>query len=218
MSEVAQGPGWWQASDGRWYAPERHPDYRPRPPPPPPPPLTGPPTYPPSGTLGPVEGAPYASMPVMRSELHPRKPVLKRPIVLIAVAVVIVAVAVGVWQLVTRPPTVQAFAQQAVSTLRTGDLYGLCALVEPSGDAACERFAAKNTRYHLAFPELKLARLTVAGNQATLYLGCTGTASYCSSFVGSANSQEAREDRWQVVSLWSGSVILVTARSPGASR
>ena len=34
MSEVSQGPGWWLASDGRWYAPERHPNYVPPPPPP----------------------------------------------------------------------------------------------------------------------------------------------------------------------------------------
>jgi hypothetical protein len=27
MSMVSQGPGWWLASDGFWYAPERHPDY-----------------------------------------------------------------------------------------------------------------------------------------------------------------------------------------------
>jgi hypothetical protein len=26
MSETQQGPGWWQASDGKWYAPEQHPD------------------------------------------------------------------------------------------------------------------------------------------------------------------------------------------------
>ena len=26
MSDVFEGPGWWMASDGRWYAPERHPD------------------------------------------------------------------------------------------------------------------------------------------------------------------------------------------------
>jgi TM2 domain-containing membrane protein YozV len=27
MSEMSQGPGWWQASDGKWYAPELHPDH-----------------------------------------------------------------------------------------------------------------------------------------------------------------------------------------------
>jgi len=27
MSEMSQGPGWWQASDGKWYAQDLHPDY-----------------------------------------------------------------------------------------------------------------------------------------------------------------------------------------------
>ena len=26
-SETKQGPGWWIASDNRWYPPELHPDY-----------------------------------------------------------------------------------------------------------------------------------------------------------------------------------------------
>jgi hypothetical protein len=34
MSDMSQGEGWWQASDDRWYEPERHPSYRPPPPPP----------------------------------------------------------------------------------------------------------------------------------------------------------------------------------------
>ena len=29
MSDVPQGPGWWIASDGKWYPPEHHPDYQP---------------------------------------------------------------------------------------------------------------------------------------------------------------------------------------------
>ena len=32
MSEVRQGAGWWQATDGRWYPPETHPEYRAPPP------------------------------------------------------------------------------------------------------------------------------------------------------------------------------------------
>ncbi len=28
MSDSSQGPGWWVASDGVWYPPEQHPDYR----------------------------------------------------------------------------------------------------------------------------------------------------------------------------------------------
>jgi hypothetical protein len=34
MSEVSGGPGWWQASDGKWYPPEQQPNYEaPAPPP-----------------------------------------------------------------------------------------------------------------------------------------------------------------------------------------
>ncbi len=33
MSDTSQGPGWWLASDGRWYAPELHPNYVAPPPP-----------------------------------------------------------------------------------------------------------------------------------------------------------------------------------------
>ena len=28
MSDVSQGPGWWIASDGRWYPPHLHPSVR----------------------------------------------------------------------------------------------------------------------------------------------------------------------------------------------
>jgi uncharacterized RDD family membrane protein YckC len=49
MSDVSQGPGWWLASDGKWYAPEQHPNYV-APPPTPAPPATPtpPPPTPPS--------------------------------------------------------------------------------------------------------------------------------------------------------------------------
>ena len=32
MSDMNQGEGWWQASDGKWYPPESHPDYLASPP------------------------------------------------------------------------------------------------------------------------------------------------------------------------------------------
>lgn len=32
VSDQSQGPGWWLASDARWYPPESHPSYRPAPP------------------------------------------------------------------------------------------------------------------------------------------------------------------------------------------
>ena len=56
MSEVSQGPGWWQASDLKWYPPELHADYVAPPPPAtrtlPPPPEPVPPTQPPVPAKG----------------------------------------------------------------------------------------------------------------------------------------------------------------------
>lgn len=62
MSDQSQGPGWWQASDGKWYAPEQHPDYRPPVPPPVPPPTPqAPASQPPSGTpMGQEQRAPQS--------------------------------------------------------------------------------------------------------------------------------------------------------------
>jgi hypothetical protein len=34
MSDVSNGPGWWQASDGKWYPPEQQPNYEAASPPP----------------------------------------------------------------------------------------------------------------------------------------------------------------------------------------
>jgi hypothetical protein len=43
VSDFSQGPGWWQASDGKWYPPQSAPTAAP---PPPPPPAYGPPPAP----------------------------------------------------------------------------------------------------------------------------------------------------------------------------
>jgi hypothetical protein len=55
MSDVPEGPGWWQASDGKYYPPQ--------PPTAPPPPPTSPPAPPPSGYYapGPLAPAPAQS-------------------------------------------------------------------------------------------------------------------------------------------------------------
>ena len=34
MADVSQGPGWWIASDGKWYPPDLHPSVAQLPPPP----------------------------------------------------------------------------------------------------------------------------------------------------------------------------------------
>lgn len=64
MSDVSQGPGWWQASDGKWYAPELHPDYQP---PASEPPAAEPPAVAPTEPIAPMApiagGEPTAAFP-----------------------------------------------------------------------------------------------------------------------------------------------------------
>jgi hypothetical protein len=55
MSDVSQGPGWWLASDGKWYPPESVP-----PPPPPPPPPTAAAATPATATFVPPRVSPRA--------------------------------------------------------------------------------------------------------------------------------------------------------------
>lgn len=66
MSDQSQGPGWWQASDGKWYRPEQHPNYQP-PAPAPPAPTPAAPTppepAPPHQDLPPVLEPPLVSPP-----------------------------------------------------------------------------------------------------------------------------------------------------------
>ena len=61
MSDVSQGPGWWQASDGKWYSPEQAPGAQPTTPPVTPP--TGPPTAPPMGAPGQAAPGGFAQQP-----------------------------------------------------------------------------------------------------------------------------------------------------------
>ncbi len=59
MSDTSQGPGWWQASDGKWYPPEQAPGAGPAGPPP-----GGPPGGPPPGYgAPPAYGAPAGGPP-----------------------------------------------------------------------------------------------------------------------------------------------------------
>jgi hypothetical protein len=62
MSSASQGPGWWQASDGKWYAPQQKSGYEA----PPPPPVATPPappssSAPPAPTQYPATGGQYSA-------------------------------------------------------------------------------------------------------------------------------------------------------------
>jgi len=64
MSDVSQGPGWWQASDGKWYAPEQGAGYVPPPPPPTPAAAAPAPPVPPVTT---PDAGPEATPPEKKS-------------------------------------------------------------------------------------------------------------------------------------------------------
>lgn len=85
MSDTSQGDGWWIASDGKWYAPELHPDYRPPPvqPLPPPPSLLPPP---PQGPVDPQQVPPAKS--------HGRR-LLLIPAAIVALIIIIIAATAG---------------------------------------------------------------------------------------------------------------------------
>jgi len=67
MSDTSQGPGWWMASDGKWYPPETHPS---RPPPPPAPPA-GPMMYAPPEPAKPTPTA--AASPLLDAAAKRRR-------------------------------------------------------------------------------------------------------------------------------------------------
>lgn len=92
MSDTPQGAGWWKASDGRWYAPEQHPDYvPPAPNPPPAPPPYVPPAYPQQpGQWG---GAPTTTMAPPATPAKSKGGCLKVGLILGAVLLVLIVLA-----------------------------------------------------------------------------------------------------------------------------
>lgn len=113
MSETSQGPGYWQASDGRWYPPETHPAYRA-------------PDRPAPASLTPGHAAPMAQWPDIRgsaalSMTRPRK----RRGAVVAVVVVVVAVVAGVGAyLATRSGGTTLAAESPTQVLRGALLAG----------------------------------------------------------------------------------------------
>ncbi len=76
MSDSAQGPGWWLASDGRWYPPEQAPGYEPQPETPAASPLSAPvvgPDMPPPGWWQGADGQWYP--PQSQQAASPSRPV-----------------------------------------------------------------------------------------------------------------------------------------------
>jgi hypothetical protein len=125
MSDVSQGDGWWEASDGKWYPPERHPDYTaptqgpaPAMPTPQPPlvtsssiqqePLESPQTAPsafaaPLAASGLLPGSVKGWKPVRRKRIDDRLALRKGALVGLAVAIVSLVIYAAVRDLLSGP-------------------------------------------------------------------------------------------------------------------
>lgn len=124
MSDVSQGPGWWQASDLKWYPPELHADYvapptpvtptlppPPKLPPPPPTPVTGPAAQQQPNDLNlaatqqhpeaPVPSPEPADRPPPDTGTPPRQPWWRRQAIVIPAALLAVVV-IGIALVITR--------------------------------------------------------------------------------------------------------------------
>lgn len=113
MSDLSQGDGWWLASDGKWYAPELHPEYVP------------------AATLAPPTVDPAVS------PMDEVAPASRRPLILAMVALVLVC-GLGFigWRLLsagssTGADSPQAAVQQLIDSLSEADPVGLVEIVDP---------------------------------------------------------------------------------------
>ena len=102
VSDTSQGPGWWQASDGKWYSPEQHPDYRP------------PPPSPPTETIDPTSGPDSSAQALVQLPLQQPQPVqpfqqpmvvgkvgmVRKPIVVILLSIITFGIYYIFWQYV----------------------------------------------------------------------------------------------------------------------
>ena len=230
MSDTSQGVGWWQASDGKWYSPERHADYRPPPAPPAPPP-------PPSRLVGwwqasdgswyPPERHPDVDASSVAAPQPPtatasdrstaRKPFFKRPVVLGAAALIVVLAAVGAF-LLTRSSSgsAQATADKILADLQDGNTVALCNLSVPSQRASCLSRTAGTQGTD--FPKLSIVGVDVEGDHAYMTLGCKN-ADYCSTFTSGAQALVKVNGVWYATGLSTaqGSGNSGTAGSSGGS-
>jgi len=161
MAEMTPGPGWWIASDGRWYPPALHPAARPLPPPVPtvqplPPPV--PPAYPEAAPYAPFGGAglpahgavarPAGTAPTAPwgTEALPPAPSRhrreRRTFLLVAAALVLAAGVVA-YEVVhpshggPSPGTAVAVAGQPINILPDPDFLSVCSTSAYDDSNAC---------------------------------------------------------------------------------
>jgi hypothetical protein len=125
MTDVSRGPGWWQASDLKWYPPEQHPNYEAPPPVPPPRPAEWPPSE-------------IATAPPPLEQLSRQRPKWPLAVALIAAIVVILAAAGITFKLLQphSPAPQTPTAQPALPSGQSAQPAPPSSAVVPSATAA----------------------------------------------------------------------------------
>ncbi len=102
MSDTSQGHGWWQASDGKWYAPETHPNYRAQ--------SYQPPTLPQMRVTPPQSGPPpaYPTYPAAMPATTKRRKSRKHWWILGAGTAIVAIIAISAANTNTEDPSVAA--------------------------------------------------------------------------------------------------------------
>lgn len=121
MSTGPTGPGWWQATDGRWYAPEQHPAWRPAP-------------------LAPPAAAPPPAARAAAASRSPAIPLLVTLVVLLAAAgaaVALVTVTSSPVSFASEPASHIAAAAQAAAH-QAGSVTIATRATSPTGKSTTE--------------------------------------------------------------------------------
>ena len=141
MSEVSQGPGWWQASDLKWYPPELHADYvAPLPPvtptlPPPP----GWPSVPPPPPRRPADRPPpETATPPPPSGQRPHRQALIAAVVVILAAAGITGYLLREPSTTSQPPNTSTTIAQPPTTAPTTTTTSTAGQTAPPAKASME--------------------------------------------------------------------------------
>jgi len=185
VSDLSQGAGWWQASDGRWYAPEQHPTYRAlvtaattdvRPPaviPYDPSTASGNPAWPVADPPPAAETPPATPNRTAGHHAAPTKAATGRrfPGALALIVLGLAIVVGGALWIFRAPPPVSTGgaaqeAQALADALNAGGSAQVCSYVVPAEVTTCRSSGSAALFSQLNFTDMGAGSVTIEGNRA----------------------------------------------------
>ena len=197
MSDVSQGAGWWQASDGKWYPPEARSasesvdagEAAPEPSVQPEDDRAIAPTVPGSageavGRAGDVHDAGPAILPDT-----PNRSSLVRNPVLVTVAILVLVIAVvggGIYAVfggtTSATGSTTSVASATLADLNSGNYGQICTLAPPGQTSKCASDLKQLTIQHIKYTSLTVGTITTSGNRAVFVIigrVCVGSSGRC---------------------------------------